>query len=231
MDEETKSASSFKGMSVVSALILGAMFAISYWGWSQIGPGEKVPMHWGPDGEVDGYGGRNSLFLMPLVAAGVALLLAVVPYIEPRRGHLLRSSKAYKAMWIGLMGFFALFHLAIVLVALGHAVSINLTVSLLTGILFIIIGKYMGEVRSNFFFGVRTPWTLSSELSWNKTHRLAGRLFVGWGVSLIVAAILNPAGTWILWLVLGGAAVLVAVVLVYSYVVWKGDPARKVGED
>lgn len=87
----------------------------------------------------------------------------------------------------------------------------------------IILGNYMGKVRSNFFFGIRTPWTLSSDLSWNRTHRLGGKLLVLAGLVLLPLAILidDPR----LNAIIGGAIVTVValVLVVYSYVVWRHD--------
>jgi uncharacterized membrane protein len=50
------------------------------------------------------------------------------------------------------------------------------------------IGNVLGKLRSNFFVGIRTPWTLSSEHVWDQTHRWAGRLFVGAAAVLAVLA-------------------------------------------
>ena len=87
------------------------------------------------------------------------------------------------------------------------------------------MGNYLGAVRSNFFFGVRTPWTLSSELSWERTNPLAGRLLVPLG---LIVALMALAG----WALAGLAtfiALLVAampVAIAYSCRVWRDDPQR-----
>ena len=118
----------------------------------------------------------------------------------------------------------------VVLAAVGSPLDVNLVLSVATGLLFIVIGNVLGKVRSNFMFGVRTPWTLSSDLSWNKTHRLVGRLFVLLGLATIVVGVVGGTTAFVVVL-LGGIGVVLVVAFVYSYQVWKSDPAKlKIGE-
>lgn len=89
------------------------------------------------------------------------------------------------------------------------------------------IGRALRNVRSNFMFGVRTRWTLTSELSWRKTHRLASGLFAAFGVALIVASIV--AMELLVWVVVGGVVVVLVVTFAYSYLVWRDEPNRQTG--
>jgi uncharacterized membrane protein len=113
-----------------------------------------------------------------------------------------------------------------VLTAVGRPVDVTRIVPVGLGILFLVTGNYFGRLRSNFVAGIRTPWTLSSELSWNRTHRAAGRLFVGLGLLL---ALLGLTGSWTAtWIVaLGGTFTGVGFLFVYSYLVWKRDPDKQ----
>lgn len=89
------------------------------------------------------------------------------------------------------------------------------------------IGNVLGKIRPNWFAGIRTPWTLDSNRSWTKTHRLGGWLFVLLGLGLILAGISGSA-----WAILAALACLICVtvlLLVYSYLVWRNDPARSGG--
>ena len=95
--------SSFRIALVISAAgFLGAL-ALSALAWSQLPADAKVPIHWNAKGEVDGFAGRGSLFLVPAFLIGLTVLFTVIPFFEPRRGHLLRSSKAYQAVWLGMI--------------------------------------------------------------------------------------------------------------------------------
>jgi uncharacterized membrane protein len=46
------------------------------------------------------------------------------------------------------------------------------------GGLFVGVGVLLRRARLNWFMGIRTPWTLSSEEVWDRTHEVGGRLFM-----------------------------------------------------
>lgn len=215
----------FKTILLISGGVILFMFALSGWAVFQIPADAKIPVHWGIDGQPDRYGGRfEGLFLMPLIMTAVVALLAVVPKIEPRRFNLDQSIKPYRAVWLGLLLFFGLLHTALVISALGRAVPISLIISAGLGLLFMVIGNYMGKVRSNFMFGIRTPWTLASDLSWDKTHRLGGKLFMAAGGAILLAG-LFATPTFAFQVMMVGTLGTVIVTFVYSYLIWRQDPA------
>lgn len=210
-----------------TAVTVIAMTLFSFWAWAQLPEGAQIPVHWNAYGEVDRYGSIfEGLFLIPLVTAGVALLLWAIPKIDPRRINIAQSAKAYRATWAGLLIFMAIMHVSLVLNALGYPINIGMVVPVLVGILFLVIGNYMGKIRSNFMFGIRTPWTLSSDLSWNKTHRLGGRLFMVIGL-LMIATVFLPAGPLWVFVLLGSIFSMVALLFVYSYLVYRSDPQNQ----
>ncbi len=202
-------------------LALAVMIGLSAWAAPNLP--DRVPVHWGIDGTADRYGSRlEALIAMPLVTLGLGLLFAVLPSVEPRRRHLEESARAYNAVWI--MALLALVggHAIILLSGLGRQVPVPSIALAGVGALLLVLGNYLGKIRSNWFLGIRTPWTLSSERSWNCTHRLGGRLFAALGALILVTVLLSTtAATWVLGI--GLAAVLIATV-VYSYIVWRDDP-------
>jgi len=141
-----------------------------------VAPNPRGQAHCGAlvgDRAPNGYASKFwTLVGLPLLVAAVAAILALVPSFEPRARNLAMSGKAYVIAWIGGLALIALAYVALVLNATGHPVRIQVVVPLMVGALFVVMGNYLGKTRSNFFFGIRTPWTLSSELSWGKTHRL-----------------------------------------------------------
>ena len=84
--------------------------------------------------------------------------------------------------------FFLTLHTVLMLELLGHDAKIGAYTPLLVGLVFVVIGSYVGKIRSHYLFGIRAPWTLSSELSWNKTHQLGGKLFAVQGFLLMNVA-------------------------------------------
>ena len=93
--------------------------------------------------------------------------------------------------------------------------------------MFIVIGNYLPKVRPNYMVGIRTPWTLTSDLSWDRTHRIGGRLFVLEGVVFIILGLVRPASGTLIGVLVGGIVLMLVVLFGYSYRVWKTDPARR----
>lgn len=215
---------------VVGGALVLAMVAVSAWAWPQIPDDALVPIHWGPDGEADGFGSKwVGLIGIPLVGAAVVALLAFLPRIEPRRRNLERSATAYLAVGIAVTAFLAGLHVFAVLAALGGDPDIAALATIGSGIVFIVIGNFLGKTRSNWFFGIRTPWTLSSDRAWARTHRLGGLLFVGVGAAVLLATVLvGPERA--IWLMLAGLLAGTIGLVVYSYLVWRDDPARHAPE-
>jgi uncharacterized membrane protein len=211
-------------MLLVSGAIVLIMFAISAYVWTQIPAGESVCTHWNAAGECDDYGSKFvGILLMPIITVGLAGLFALIPRIEPRAAHMAQSSKAYAVVWATLLLTFLALHTILMLDILGYDAGIDTYMPILVGLMFVLIGGSLGHVRSNYFFGIRTPWTLSSEVSWDKTHRLGGKLFVILGLILLVMPLVVTGEAWVYGL-MGGILATVVVLAAYSYVIWKSDP-------
>jgi len=212
------------GLTLVLAL---ALAAFAQWTRAQLPPNALVPMHWDIHGHVNGYGHTGSLFLMPATIAALSLLLYLVPRLDSRREHLLRSAKAYCSVWIASAFLLSALQIALLLTVLGHNIPIAKCTVVCTGLVLAIAGNYMGKVRSNHFFGVRTPWTLRSELSWNKSNRLGGRLLLLLGLISAVTALTPLPVSFLFWILLGGGFALTVFMMVYSYRIWCDDPDRR----
>lgn len=213
----------FRRMWFFSAIIIALLFGASLWAWWQLPADASIPVHWNAAGEADRYGGKfEGLFLLPLITAAVVLLLGLVPRIDPRRANIARSAKAYTAVWGGVLLLMLVLHLAAIATALGTALNISTIVLIATGLLFLVMGNYMGKVRQSYMFGIRTPWTLHSQHAWNRTHRLGGRLLVLVGLLTLVSAFWNSTVGFAV--MTASLLITVAVLFVYSYQMWKQDP-------
>jgi len=220
---------SMRTMLLVSGAVVLVLFAISAFVWARIPAGESVCTHWNAAGECDGYGSKFvGILLMPIITVGIVGLFALIPRIEPRAAHMALSSKAYAAVWAALLLTFVALHTILMLAILGYDAGIDTSMPILVGLMFVLIGGSLGHIRSNYFFGIRTPWTLSSELSWDKTHQLGGKLFVILGLILMVSPLVVAGEAWIYGL-MGGILASVVALAAYSYVIWKGDPDARRG--
>ncbi len=211
---------------IVSAAIVAAMIAASLLALSLLPPGAPIPIHWNTDGQIDRYAtGWYAVFMAPAMAALIAAIFAAIPAIEPRRLHLEKSAKFYTAMWIAVLLLLAFTHGAALYVALHAGTQVGAVVIGAVCLLMIVMGNYLSKTRSMFLGGLRTPWTLSSEYSWQRTHALAGKLFVGVGAAGLVAVIAAPAAE-AARLFLYAVVATVVVSVAASYVFWLRDPDR-----
>ncbi|NHK26592.1 SdpI family protein [Parvularcula flava] len=211
-----------RGSLIITGIVIVAMAVASVWAFFQPGPHE-VPVHWGLSGEPDRYASRlNALVSLPLVALAISAILAIAGKVDPRRANIERSGPAYRIAWLGTLGMLAIGHGVIVATALGQDVPVARIIGAAVGVLLVALGDVIGKSKSNFTVGVRTPWTLSSERSWNKTNRAGGRLFVAIGILGAVSAFLAPP--WVtLSIFLGGSIAIAGFSLVYSWIVWREE--------
>ena len=187
---------------------------------------ERMPVHWNARGEVDRYGSRFwSAFGLPLFLIVIWGILRAVPYIDPRRANIERFRDTYEALIIAVIGMTSLIHVATVGAALGWPVSIDRFVPVVVGLLFLFLGNVLPRFRSNWFMGIRTPWTLSSDAVWTKTHRFGGYFMVAVGLLLIAAGLVGSS-TWLAVAVGVGIAMAVGVIL-YSFLAWRSEKGRQ----
>jgi len=117
-------------------------------------------------------------------------------------------------------------HVAVVLAGAGYSVPITPIIGGGVGLLFMVLGNVMTTVRSNFMFGVRTPWTLTSDLAWDRTHRLVGRLWVVGGFVVFLSSLLGRSELLVI-VILGFVIGSLVLAFAYSYQVWRSDPDRR----
>ena len=194
----------------VSFAVIAAMLAVSTWAWFHLPSGTSIPIHWGADGQPDHFAhGPFALFMTPAMTALIAMVFWVIPLLEPRRFNIDASGKFYRALHTGT--------------------SVSNVVVATVCLLIIVVGNYLGKTRSMFLAGVRTPWTLTSEYSWQRTHSLAGKLFIAAGALGFAAAITLPAKEAShIFLYALGVSVVISVIV--SYVYWRRDPLRHTGD-
>jgi uncharacterized membrane protein len=201
--------------------LIAAMFALAAWAWPRLPA--QIPTHWNLQGEVDGHGNKFvGLLLLPFTVLGLYILMLLLPLFDPGRANYHNFAKTYNMLRLGFVTFMAVFYAATVAAAFGRHVDITSVAFLGMAVLFFVIGNFMGKIRPNWFVGVRTPWTLSSKLSWDKTHRLAGWLFLLMGAMHAVVAFVHNAWTFAAMVTFD--AICLLWIVVYSYLVYRSDP-------
>lgn len=188
-------------MAVIAAMAIGGALALSHMP-------ARVAVHFGANGQPNGYAGAAFAAFFPVgMAVVVWLLLAGVPAIDPRRRSYAQFRGAYRTIRFAVVGLLAVFDATTLLHAMGRPVDVRVVVPLAMAALLAVIGNLLPKVRPSWFVGIRTPWTLSSDEVWRRTHRAAGPVFVAaaalpviglflggtWPVAAILAAVLAPS--------------------------------------
>ncbi|NIM70180.1 MAG: DUF1648 domain-containing protein [Xanthomonadales bacterium] len=200
----------------VFTLALVAVMALVAAAYYQSLP-DPVPTHWNAAGEVDGWTAKPlGVWLLPLMAGGLSVLLFVLPAISPRGFRLDLARRAYDIVVFLVVAFLAVVEVLAFRAALGETGELARALPIMIGFLFIGLGNYLGKFPKNFFVGIRTPWTLASDAVWNRTHRLAGWLFMAAGVLIVGNGFLaGPA--WVLVIMIMFAALVPAVYSFFCY--------------
>jgi uncharacterized membrane protein len=183
---------------------------------------ERVVTHWGFNGEPNGYSNKAiGAFLCPFISIFMYILFYFLPILDPKKENYPKFSKSYFLIRNYLLIFILLFSILIGMYNLGFDLSIGKSISILVGILFIAIGNSIKDIQQNFFIGIRTPWTLSSEKVWDKTHLLFGKLFSLFGVIIILVPFLNKTLGTIIFIL--GLVILIVGSIGYSYYLYKKE--------
>lgn len=203
-------------------LILISVMA-SFWFYQNMP--EMVPTHWGFNGQADGWSSSGfAAFFFPVLILGIYLLMITLPSLDPRQERYAEFIKPFWVIRFLLVTFLVLVYFAASLVGVGYDLSISKIVSVGVGLLFVILGNYLGKIKPNWFVGIRTPWTLSNEEVWNKTHRLGGKLFIILGLFFIFSFLIPIS--WIFPLMIGLVLLVSLGSMVYSYILYRKLPRQ-----
>jgi len=194
-------------------ILLLISFVISFYFYPQLP--DEMASHWNAQGEVNGYLSKFwGLFLLPFILTGLALLFIAIPRIDPLKENIEKSRKYYNRFIILFFIFMLLIQIHIILWNLGTKISLILILPIAIGIMFYYIGGLLENIKRNWFIGIRTPWTLSNEKVWTKTHKIGGKLFRLAGI-IAFMGILFP--DQIIYFIVIPAILIALYTIIYSY--------------
>jgi uncharacterized membrane protein len=210
-------------IAIALVLILTAVITLSVYPMMP----DVVASHWNAAGDMDGTMPKFwGLILIPLLMYGFCALLMVLPRIDPLRNNYQKFQDSYERFILVFAAFLFIIQLQIILWGRGIHLSPNLTFPVMIGVLFICIGFLLEHAEPNWFVGIRTPWTLSSDSVWKKTHQKGAKLFKLAGVVSMIG-ILAGMFAWLFILIPALAVALYTVV--YSYTEFKKEQAAGTG--
>jgi len=179
---------------------------------------ELIPTHWNAAGDPDNYSPKPwGAFLLPAVAWLVFVVMKLIPVISPKGFRTDQFMEVVRLFQVVFVAFMAVVTVMTLLYAAGYDIDMPRFMSAALGVLFVILGNYLGKVRKNFFIGVRTPWTLASSEVWARTHRLAGWLFTLAGIAALLGAVFLPG----LQVAVAGALIAGFVPVIYSFILYR----------
>lgn len=182
---------------------------------------DLVPSHWNTAGQVNGYMSKFwGLLLIPLIMAGFVGLFMLLPRIDPLKKNYVNFREYYDGFILVFILYLLIIQLQIILWSIGTQISPNLTFPILFGMLFIYLGFLIGHAEQNWFIGIKTPWTLSSETVWKKTHHLGGMLFKIAGILCLLGVLFQ---TYAVWFILVPILVVSGYLIVYSYIEYQKE--------
>ena len=200
---------------IAIAVIAGAVL------WNQLP--DQMPSHWNANDEVDGTMPRFwGVFLMPLVTLGMFVLFLVLPAIDPLKANIAQFRETFNIFIALIVAFMLYIHGLTLAWGLGYQ-NFKMSAAMLPfmGILFIAIGYLLRQAKRNFFIGIRTPWTLSSDSVWDKTHQLGSVLFMLSGAFAILGGFFGGmTAFWLMFVPLIGSTLFL---VVYSYVLYRNE--------
>lgn len=186
----------------------------------------KVPTHWNFAGEADSYSGRAlTAWLMPCLMLAIYVMFLVLPYFDPKKEQYQKFANTYHRLKDLMIVFLFVLYFIIGLSGLGYPIDISFYVPLLIGGLFIIIGFFLKKIKMNWFIGIRTPWTLSSNKVWEKTNKLGTPVFIWSGLLIAITAFLPSIGKIILFIT--ALALIILGLPAYSYWLYNNEKKNK----
>jgi len=202
---------------IAALVIVFATFAVGGALYSQLP--STVATHWNGAGEVNGTMPKFwGVFFLPLLIFGVTGLLLAIPNIDPLKSNIQKFKNYYYGFVIVfLLYFFYIYVLSLYWNLHSHFDMTRMLMPAM-GALFVSIGFLMLKAKRNFFIGIRTPWTLSSDEVWDRTHKLGGKLFIAVGIITAVLTVLTFDTA--MWVMVGLILAVALFTTVYSYIIF-----------
>ena len=202
----------YKKQLILSSIVTLLPILIGLFLWNRLP--DTIATHFGSDNVANGWSSKPFVvFGLPLILLGIHLFCLFTTMNDPKKKNI--SEKMFRfIMWF--VPVLSVFILSFTYgYALGMDVNIGMGVNIIVGIVFLVIGNYLPKCKQNYTTGIKIPWTLNSTENWNRTHRLAGWLFMAGGILFLLNAFLQWSG---MLLIIIGIALLP---VIYSFILYK----------
>jgi len=207
----------FSGVFLVQLLIAVIMFLVGLFLYDKLP--DLILSHWNINGEIDSYWPKlTQIIFIPAITLALALLFQFLPKIDPKKEKYVLFQKPWIVLQMSIVLFFAYLYFVTFYMAFYPLTPIIPFIFGGIGVLFVLLGNYLGKIRQNYFVGIKTPWTLDNEEVWNKTNRLGGWMFTICGLIVFAEAFIQWQHVWVFIV----SVLLTALVpVIYSYVIFR----------
>lgn len=200
---------------IAAAMLAGLML------WNRLP--DSMASHWNVNDQVDGYTSKlTGVLLIPLITVGMFLLFRVIPSIDPLRANIAQFLETFNLFMVLIVAFMVYLYGLTLAWNLGYT-GFRMSGAMLPaiGLLFIFIGLLMRQAKRNFFIGIRTPWTLSSDYVWQETHRIGAVLFMISGALAFIGGFFG--GRMAFWMMFAPLIGSTLFLLGYSYLLYQRE--------
>jgi len=192
----------------------------------------KMPIdmasHWNAQGQVDGYVSKFwGLFLLPIISLGLFFLFILIPKIDPLKANIEKFRKYFDGFVVLIILFLFYLYLLTIFWNFGVQFSMNQVLPPAFGILFFYCGILIEKAKRNWFIGIRTPWTLSNDKVWERTHKIGGKLFKVVGI-IAFLGIIFP--NYAFFLILFPVIAVSIFTVIYSYLEYRKEMVLRPAE-
>lgn len=210
-----------KTTTIISIILIAIAVIAGLALWNQLP--EQMASHWNANDQADGTMPKFwGVFMMPLVTLGMMVLFLVVPNIDPLKANIAQFRESFNLFIVLIIAFMLYVHGLTLAWSLGFT-DFRMSAAMLPfmGVLFIAIGLMLRKAKRNFFIGIRTPWTLSSDSVWEKTHQLGSILFMISGAFAIIGGFFGGMmAFWLMFVPLIGSSLFL---VIYSYFLYRNE--------
>ncbi len=206
-----------KWLMIVTSILIVLPIFVGLLLWNKLP--DQVPYHWGINGEVDGWASKPvAVFVLPVILLVMQWVCILATGLDPKAKNVTTTKMMGIVLWIiPVLNLFL--HVMVWLAAFGREVNMETVMPLFMGTLFVVIGNYLPKCKQSYTMGIKLPWTLNDEENWNKTHRLAGKLWVAGGLLSMLCALLPGVASFIVMMSI--LLVMCVIPTVYSYRLYK----------
>lgn len=211
-----------RNMQILAIALVALSFATAYFAYPLMPA--RVASHWDFEGNVNGYMSREmGTYFVPLLGAAMFAFLYILPSIDPKKENYKQFQNEYDGMVAIIIAFLYYIYLLTLAFNAGYLMNLVQFVAPAFGVLFLYVGAVLGKAKQNWFVGIRTPWTLSSEKVWDKTHALGGKLFMASGAVALLSVVLPQMFAVSIAVVIASAIAT----FVYSYLEYRKEKIQE----